>query len=47
MDVQVTELRKSYGPTRALDSVTVTFQGGSVHTVLGEKLHDPGLIEPR
>ncbi|MFN8621736.1 MAG: ATP-binding cassette domain-containing protein [Chloroflexota bacterium] len=36
MDVRVTELRKSYGPTKALDSVTVTFQGGSVHTVLGE-----------
>jgi ribose transport system ATP-binding protein len=36
MDVRVAALRKSYGPTRALDSVTVTFQGGSVHTVLGE-----------
>ena len=36
MDVRVTELRKNYGPTRALDSVSLTFQGGSVHTVLGE-----------
>jgi len=36
MHVRVAELRKSYGPTRALDSVSVDFQGGSVHTVLGE-----------
>jgi ribose transport system ATP-binding protein len=36
MDVDVTDLRKSYGPTRALDGVSVTFHGGSVHTVLGE-----------
>jgi ribose transport system ATP-binding protein len=36
MLLTVTELRKSYGPTRALDAVSVDFQGGSVHTVLGE-----------
>ncbi len=36
MQLRVSELRKSYGPTRALDAASVTFQGGSVHTVLGE-----------
>ena len=36
MLLTVTDLRKSYGPTRALDAVSVTFHGGSVHTVLGE-----------
>ena len=36
MHVRVTELRKSYGPTRALDAVSVAFEGGTVHTVLGE-----------
>jgi ribose transport system ATP-binding protein len=36
MHVRVTELRKSYGPTQALDSVSVDFRAGTVHTVLGE-----------
>lgn len=36
MDVRVTELRKSYGPTRALDGVSIDLRSGSVHTVLGE-----------
>jgi len=36
MQVRVAELRKSYGPTRALDAVSVDFQAGSVHTILGE-----------
>lgn len=34
--VRVDSLSKSYGPTRALDEVSVDFRGGSVHTVLGE-----------
>ena len=36
MRVRVDDLSKSYGPTQALDSVTVDFEGGTVHTVLGE-----------
>ncbi|MFV2064991.1 MAG: ATP-binding cassette domain-containing protein [Chloroflexota bacterium] len=34
--VRVDGLSKSYGPTHALDEVSVDFRGGSVHTVLGE-----------
>lgn len=34
--VRVDGLSKSYGPTQALDEVSVDFRGGSVHTVLGE-----------
>ena len=34
--VRVDGLSKAYGPTQALDQVSVDFQGGSVHTVLGE-----------
>lgn len=36
MQVRVDDLSKSYGPTQALASVTVGFEGGTVHTVLGE-----------
>jgi len=36
MRVRVDDLSKSYGPTQALDSVSVEFAGGTVHTVLGE-----------
>jgi len=36
MQVLVDDLSKSYGPTRALVSVSVDFEGGTVHTVLGE-----------
>ena len=36
MQVVVDGLSKSYGPTQALDSVSVEFDGGTVHTVLGE-----------
>lgn len=36
MQVLVDSLSKSYGPTQALDSVSVEFDGGTVHTVLGE-----------
>jgi ribose transport system ATP-binding protein len=34
--VRVEGLSKHYGPTRALDSVSIEFAGGTVHTVLGE-----------
>lgn len=36
LEVRVDGLSKSYGPTQALDDVSVDFRGGSVHTVLGE-----------
>jgi ribose transport system ATP-binding protein len=36
MQVVVDGLSKSYGPTQALRSVSVEFDGGTVHTVLGE-----------
>jgi len=36
MQVRVADLSKAYGPTQALDAVSVTFEGGTVHTVLGE-----------
>jgi ribose transport system ATP-binding protein len=36
MQVVVDGLSKSYGPTQALDSVSVEFDAGTVHTVLGE-----------
>ncbi len=36
MQVLVDSLSKSYGPTHALDHVSVEFEGGTVHTVLGE-----------
>ena len=32
----VTDLRKSYGPTRALDGVTLEVGAGRVHAILGE-----------
>ncbi len=34
--VSITELSKSFGPTRALRSVSLELQGGTVHTILGE-----------
>jgi ribose transport system ATP-binding protein len=36
VQVRVEGLSKHYGPTRALDSVSIEFRGGTVHTVLGE-----------
>jgi ribose transport system ATP-binding protein len=36
VQVRVDGLSKHYGPTRALDSVSIEFAGGTVHTVLGE-----------
>jgi ribose transport system ATP-binding protein len=36
MQVRIADLGKSYGPTRALDAVSVDFLGGTVHTILGE-----------
>jgi len=36
MQVVVEGLSMSYGPTQALDSVSVEFDAGTVHTVLGE-----------
>src|SRR5690606_32321750 len=34
--VRIHELSKSFGPTRALRSVSIDLHGGTVHTVLGE-----------
>jgi ribose transport system ATP-binding protein len=36
VQVRVEDLSKHYGPTQALDSVSIEFAGGTVHTVLGE-----------
>ncbi len=34
--VRIHELSKSFGPTRALRSVSIDLHGGAVHTILGE-----------
>lgn len=34
--VRIAELSKSFGPTRALRSVSIDLHGGTVHTILGE-----------
>ncbi len=34
--IRIAELSKSFGPTRALRSVSIDLEGGAVHTVLGE-----------
>jgi ribose transport system ATP-binding protein len=36
LQVRVDDLSKAYGPTQALDAVSVELEGGTVHTVLGE-----------
>ncbi len=35
-DIRITELSKSFGPTRALRSVSIDLEAGAVHTILGE-----------
>jgi ribose transport system ATP-binding protein len=34
--IRIAELSKSFGPTRALRSVTIDLEAGTVHTILGE-----------